>query len=628
MATGKEFVMGARIRLTDGYTSPVSNMTSTTRQFKQTVDNTASSVTNLGHRAEVANGGVTSFAIGSRAAAMSSRSAAGGVMAFTAALLGLHNVVALIAGLLTFKLMYDWLVKSNAEMETYLNTLTVVLKSQERAKETLEWAVKFAAQTPFEIPQIVEATTRLETYGLTATKTLGIIGDMASVMGKPIMQAVEAVADAQTGEMERLKEFGITKDMLAKQSEKLGVKAVDKGGSIIDQKAFNAALFSLMEERYKGGMDMQSKTYKGMLSNLKDFIGSVGREMGQPIFAKFKEGLTSVLEWTNQLQEGGMFDKVKAGATAFADAVVAAMSWTGQFFQRIVTILGLLWPYIAPLFDFLVNTMVPAAVTVLGYFGQAVLMVADFFINYWEPIRALLEGVAIAIGLIMGPAWALVQLQKVWTAVQWALNLSMMANPLYLLVVGIGAVIGAVILLIRHWDTIGPMLWAGFKAVVDFFGGLLATALQAGGGFVTAFVDGIVGKASYLVDQVKGVFSRVRELMPFSDAKAGPFSQLTYSGRQIMATMAAGVQGGQGVLRDAVSTAFQGVGVNPAGSVATSAAGAGRTVTIDTLIGNLVLADVGNKDVKQLVDEIIEELHARLVAANDIAGTGDMGAIL
>lgn len=30
------------------------------------------------------------------------------------------------------------------------------------------------------------------------------IGDMAGVMNKDIMQAVEAVADAQTGELERL----------------------------------------------------------------------------------------------------------------------------------------------------------------------------------------------------------------------------------------------------------------------------------------------------------------------------------------------------------------------------------------------------------------------------------------
>ncbi|MCK9324489.1 MAG: hypothetical protein M0P69_03240 [Bacteroidales bacterium] len=91
----------------------------------------------------------------------------------------------------------SWLISSNAQMEQYNQTLKVVLKNQEKAAETMEWATKFAAQTPFEIPGIVEATVRLQAYGLEAKKYLGDLGDMAAAMGKPLMQAVEAVADAQ-----------------------------------------------------------------------------------------------------------------------------------------------------------------------------------------------------------------------------------------------------------------------------------------------------------------------------------------------------------------------------------------------------------------------------------------------
>jgi len=95
-------------------------------------------------------------------------------------------------------------IGANANMEQYRNTLATVLKSWEKADQTLAWVEKFAAKTPFEIPELVEATARLETYGITAKDTLTDIGNMASVMGKPLMQAVEAVADAQTGELERL----------------------------------------------------------------------------------------------------------------------------------------------------------------------------------------------------------------------------------------------------------------------------------------------------------------------------------------------------------------------------------------------------------------------------------------
>ena len=68
----------------------------------------------------------------------------------------------------------------------------------------MAWAVDFANRTPFETDQIVEATVRLQSYGLKAEDVMTQIGDMAGVMGKDIMQAVEAVADAQTGELERL----------------------------------------------------------------------------------------------------------------------------------------------------------------------------------------------------------------------------------------------------------------------------------------------------------------------------------------------------------------------------------------------------------------------------------------
>ena len=96
----------------------------------------------------------------------------------------------------TFSGLSSMTIGANADMETYQNTLATVLKSSKKAKDAMAWAETFAGTTPFEIPEIVEATTRLSAYGITAKDTLGDIGDMASVMGTPLMQAVEAVADA------------------------------------------------------------------------------------------------------------------------------------------------------------------------------------------------------------------------------------------------------------------------------------------------------------------------------------------------------------------------------------------------------------------------------------------------
>lgn len=191
-----------------------------------------------------------------------------------------------------FQKINDSTIGANASMEQYQNTLAVVLKDSKKAVETLAWAEKFAAQTPFEIPDIVEATVRLESYGLKAQEVLRTTGDMAAVMGKPLMQAVEAVADAQTGELERLKEFGITKQMIIDQASKMyEQEVVNAKGQIVDLAKFNDALFSLMEERFQGGMEIQSKTYNGLVSNVKDSFGTIARILSQPIFEKLKQGL-------------------------------------------------------------------------------------------------------------------------------------------------------------------------------------------------------------------------------------------------------------------------------------------------------------------------------------------------
>lgn len=95
-------------------------------------------------------------------------------------------------------------LESASGLEGYRSTLNVVLKDQQKAAKMMAWAVEFANKTPFETDSVVEATVRLQSYGIEAQNVMTQIGDMAGVMNKDLMQAVEAVADAQTGELERL----------------------------------------------------------------------------------------------------------------------------------------------------------------------------------------------------------------------------------------------------------------------------------------------------------------------------------------------------------------------------------------------------------------------------------------
>ena len=108
----------------------------------------------------------------------------------------------------------------------------------------------------------------------------------------------------------------------------------------------------------------------------------------------------------------------------------------------------------------------------------------------------------------------------------------------------------------------GASLLAGiteaWNAVLEFFGGL--NLFESGAKLLSTFVDGIKSMASSVVESVEGVFTKVREYLPFSDAHVGPLSQLTLSGARMMTTLAEGVTSAQGGLVSKVSGALSAVG--------------------------------------------------------------------
>lgn len=146
--------------------------------------------------------------------------------------------------------------------------ITATGSTQEAAK-AFEVLQKFAATTPYSIDQAVTAFTRLTNLGLDPSiKSLTAYGNTAAAMGKDLMQMIEAVADASTGEFERLKEFGIR---ASKQGDNVsltfkGVTETVKFSSENIQKY----LMNLAETNFDGAMAERAQTLDGAISNLGD----------------------------------------------------------------------------------------------------------------------------------------------------------------------------------------------------------------------------------------------------------------------------------------------------------------------------------------------------------------------
>jgi len=221
---------------------------------------------------------------------------------------GLKAALVALAGAAGAGLLAKSFLNTASSMEQYKITLGTVLRSHEKAKEYMKWIQKFAASTPFEIPGLVEAATRLEAYGLNAKKHMTTLGDTAAAMGKPIMSAVEMIADASQGEFERMKEFGLRASDVAK---KAGFKSVTEMTSTRDNLVKGTeTLMAMLEERYSGGMKGLSKSWGGMVSNLSDYWTQFKQKvMESGIFEFLKTNLSALLTKIGELKSKGKLDE-------------------------------------------------------------------------------------------------------------------------------------------------------------------------------------------------------------------------------------------------------------------------------------------------------------------------------
>ncbi|MBT2268781.1 phage tail tape measure protein [Rhodococcus erythropolis] len=108
---------------------------------------------------------------------------------------------------------------------------------------------------------------------------------------------------------------------------------------------------------------------------------------------------------------------------------------------------------------------------------------------------------------------------KIWSGIQLAFNVIMSANPVMLIVIGIGLLVAAVVLIATKttwFQTIWDAVWGGITATWDWVWGklqegweLLKQAFGSIGDKVTQVKDWIVGKWNELVDFVTGIPGRI-----------------------------------------------------------------------------------------------------------------------
>ncbi|KFJ09998.1 hypothetical protein DR66_2050 [Delftia acidovorans] len=161
------------------------------------------------------------------------------------------------------------LVSVQREFDVLNSSLVTVTGSAQAAGREMAWIKTFAKDTPYGLAQATEAFVKMKALGLDPTQAkLTSFGNTAAGMGKSLMQMIEAVADAATGEFERLKEFGIKAskqgDMVAFTFQ--GVTTRVKNSA----KDITAYLEHIGNTAFGGAMEQRAKTLDGAIAALGD----------------------------------------------------------------------------------------------------------------------------------------------------------------------------------------------------------------------------------------------------------------------------------------------------------------------------------------------------------------------
>ncbi|MDY6904082.1 MAG: phage tail tape measure protein [Thermodesulfobacteriota bacterium] len=259
---------------------------------------------------------------------------------------------------------------------------------------------------------------------------------------------------------------------------------------------------------------------------------------------------------------GELAQKIEAGG------LVGLVTTISRVVYRVTQFLKELWgsfSYVAGgVFDVFMPVIVDVAkafaplLSVIGYVGQALFGITASTDTSWWRVLAQVVGVTVG-GAFKMLAWTIRGLITPWI---WMIKL---VGGLVAAFVWLGKAIGS---------TVGWIV-TKIEGLVSIFEGF--NLFSAGAKLILTFVRGIASVITRPGEMIKAGLTKVRNLLPFSDAKEGPLSALTLSGRRLMDTLGVGIQAAAPGLTRTVAGALAGVSA----MVGVSAADAPNTPQAD-----------------------------------------------
>lgn len=185
------------------------------------------------------------------------------------------------------------LISSNQLLEVFNARLEKLVGNSAELKNIYASLQKFTVTTPFKIQDVMEASISLKAFGQDIVKTLPVIGDWASAIGKDLNDVALAYAkivnySPRTSLL--LSTRGLSQTMLDMYVAKFGTRV--------------EAMNQLINDLYGGTAQRISDTFEGILSNLNDIWIFISQKMGASLFRDLKSDLKYIYDILNRINNG------------------------------------------------------------------------------------------------------------------------------------------------------------------------------------------------------------------------------------------------------------------------------------------------------------------------------------
>ena len=369
-----------------------------------------------------------------------------------------------------FKELVGGAVDYQKSMEYYTTSFTVMTGSADKASETVQKLADIGATTPFDMPQLADATSLLMNFGFSAddaVDSMMMLGDISQGNADKLDTIARAYGKMNSAQKVSLESINMMIDAgfnpLQEISEHTGESMqslydrISKGKVSVDEITESMVRSTSEGGKYFQSMDAQSQTLDGRLSTLSDTVNSKLGEALQPILQKTAD------EWIPNI--------TNAINSMDIDSVVSTI-------DGIVSAVGNLFGFIMDNGDTIIS--------LVAGIGTAMLT--------WN-VASMINGVVTAVQ-------AYQMANEGATVAQALLNGVLNANPIMLVATLLAGLTATIITL---WNTnegfrnTVTSVWNGFKDtvgnVITSVGGFITNLIswfQALPGNIGAFLGGVI----------------------------------------------------------------------------------------------------------------------------------------